>query len=592
MDVNTILNAASQFLLTPPGIKLLEKLDIDNIDKVTEAIKLASESNIIDKNDAVKPEKINLTEEEKKRLKEIRRESRNELISEEYDRLKAEGKERAGQEIGNYEPYIQKFTVKGKVYDEFSKDPIYGIKVYPQLCVFPVSTDPAIYGTDLDDDFGSMSNVVRQNRITKEALLDKEGNVLFQGVGDADQLDPLNFRRNGIDFDDNKLGQFYVKTDEKGEYTITIGLPVLDAQPTRTLTPPKTPPFVAYVDGNDRPQTITDVEEFKKGEFEGSQYAPSIQTIVTQNGEIPTELNIHALYNINTAAEIAKDKAVEEVNQFVINEIDPYFDIPATFLNNLRKSVLKPATVVQTKLLPLAFELMIFFGIAKEEQANQLQSQCPSNERLKDIIRKRNSIVKQINNIFIIIVANTTLAFLFEYLTRFLKGISKIIEGLNFPVAVGGVGIPFSVISKLEGIKDALDKLGEVNKELKKQLIIALIFLIISLIIILRYLKTIDKLIEGCESTENLVAINAELLALSEQATEQGEPQVKIVNGFDMSVEVVDKAQVGELPRRQAIAKNSKGIIVLRGEPSFSAEDQILIDELSFYIQINNLKAD
>tara|TARA_R110000772_G_scaffold66159_3_gene147504 strand:- start:30 stop:1805 length:1776 start_codon:yes stop_codon:yes gene_type:complete len=591
MDVNTILNAASQFLLTPPGIKLLEKLDIDNIDKVTEAIKLASESNIIDKNDAVKPEKINLTEEEKKRLKEIRRESRNELISEEYDRLKAEGKERAGQEIGNYEPYIQKFTVKGKVYDEFSKDPIYGIKVYPQLCVFPVSTDPTIYGTDLDDDFGSMSNVVRQNRITKEALLDKEGNVLFQGVGDADQLDPLNSYPE-INFDDNKLGQFYVKTDVKGEFTITIGLPVLDAQPTRTLTPPKTPPFLAYVDGDDRPQTITDVTEDLNGEFKGSQYAPSIQAIVTQNGEIPTELNIHALYNINKAAEIAKDKAVEEVNQFVITEIDPYFDIPATFLNNLRKSVLKPATVVQTKLLPLAFELMIFFGIAKEEQANQLQSQCPSNERLKDIIRKRNSIVKQINNIFIIIVANTALAFLFEYLSRYLKGITKIIEGLNFPVAVGGVGIPFSVISKLEGIKDALDKLGEVNKELKKQLIIALIFLIISLIIILRYLKTIDKLIEGCESTENLVAINAELLALSEQATEQGEPQVKIVNGFDMSVEVVDKAQVGELPRRQAIAKNSKGIIVLRGEPSFSAEDQILIDELSFYIQINNLKAD
>jgi len=436
-----------------------------------------------------------------------------------------------------------------------------------------------------------MSNVVRQNRITKEALLDKEGNVLFQGVGDADQLDPLNSYPE-INFDDNKLGQFYVKTDVKGEFTITIGLPVLDAQPTRTLTPPKTPPFLAYVDGDDRPQTITDVTEDLNGEFKGSQYAPSIQAIVTQNGEIPTELNIHALYNINKAAEIAKDKAVEEVNQFVITEIDPYFDIPATFLNNLRKSVLKPATVVQTKLLPLAFELMIFFGIAKEEQANQLQSQCPSNERLKDIIRKRNSIVKQINNIFIIIVANTALAFLFEYLSRYLKGITKIIEGLNFPVAVGGVGIPFSVISKLEGIKDALDKLGEVNKELKKQLIIALIFLIISLIIILRYLKTIDKLIEGCESTENLVAINAELLALSEQATEQGEPQVKIVNGFDMSVEVVDKAQVGELPRRQAIAKNSKGIIVLRGEPSFSAEDQILIDELSFYIQINNLKAD
>ena len=137
-----------------------------------------------------------------------------------------------------------------------------------------------------------------------------------------------------------------------------------------------------------------------------------------------------------------------------------------------------------------------------------------------------------------------------------------------------------------------LDKLSDVNKELKKQLIIALIFLIISLIIILRYLKTIDKLIEGCENVENLEQLNAELLALSAQDTAQGEPEKLIVNGFNMSVEVVDKAQVGELPRRQAIAKNSKGITILKGEPSFSAEDQILIDELAFYIQINNLKAD
>jgi hypothetical protein len=112
------------------------------------------------------------------------------------------------------------------------------------------------------------------------------------------------------------------------------------------------------------------------------------------------------------------------------------------------------------------------------------------------------------------------------------------------------------------------------------------------MIIILRYLKTIDKLIEGCETTDRLEVINAELLALSEQATEQGSPEKKIVNGFDMSVEVADKAQVGDLPRRQAIAKNSKGITILKGEPSFSAEDQILIDELAFYIQVNNLKAD
>ena len=117
------------------------------------------------------------------------------------------------------------------------------------------------------------------------------------------------------------------------------------------------------------------------------------------------------------------------------------------------------------------------------------------------------------------------------------------------------------------------------------------LFLIISLIIILRYLKTIDSLINGCTPNADLEEINADLLALQAESVEQGEPILENVNGFSLSVEVVDKAQVGDLPQRQAIAKDSRGIIVLKGEPSFSAEDQILLDELAFYITINNLKA-
>ena len=48
---------------------------------------------------------------------------------------------------------------------------------------------------------------------------------------------------------------------------------------------------------------------------------------------------------------------------------------------------------------------------------------------------------------------------------------------------------------------------------------------------------------------------------------------------------------VGTLKRRFAIAKNKRGVIQLRGESSFSASDQVLIDELIFYIQQNDLKA-
>jgi hypothetical protein len=59
-----------------------------------------------------------------------------------------------------------------------------------------------------------------------------------------------------------------------------------------------------------------------------------------------------------------------------------------------------------------------------------------------------------------------------------------------------------------------------------------------------------------------------------------------------MSVITVDGDTNEELKRRKAVARNSQGVIMLQGEPSYSSNDQILIDELVFYIQQNDLKAD
>ena len=42
---------------------------------------------------------------------------------------------------------------------------------------------------------------------------------------------------------------------------------------------------------------------------------------------------------------------------------------------------------------------------------------------------------------------------------------------------------------------------------------------------------------------------------------------------------------------KRAIAKNADNVTILKGEWSFSSIDQILIDELVFYIQQNDLKA-
>ena len=72
------------------------------------------------------------------------------------------------------------------------------------------------------------------------------------------------------------------------------------------------------------------------------------------------------------------------------------------------------------------------------------------------------------------------------------------------------------------------------------------------------------------------------------------------INGFSLEIEEEsinsdpsiksEQAKI-TLPRKRAIAKNGDGVIVIRGEYSFTADTDILIEELRFYIQVNDLKA-
>ena len=84
--------------------------------------------------------------------------------------------------------------------------------------------------------------------------------------------------------------------------------------------------------------------------------------------------------------------------------------------------------------------------------------------------------------------------------------------------------------------------------------------------------------------------LSVELQIIRAKTTLDGQPKLTEVNGFIMDVQDDEKNQVGTLKRRYAVAKNKNGVILLKGEPSLSSSDQILIDELAFYIQQNDLK--
>ena len=85
--------------------------------------------------------------------------------------------------------------------------------------------------------------------------------------------------------------------------------------------------------------------------------------------------------------------------------------------------------------------------------------------------------------------------------------------------------------------------------------------------------------------------LDAELLALTEASSADGNPFVSEYNGFVLSVETESEeaAQGLSIKRRFAVAKNKDGVTLLQGDKSYSSNDQVLIDELIFKIETENL---
>jgi hypothetical protein len=117
-------------------------------------------------------------------------------------------------------------------------------------------------------------------------------------------------------------------------------------------------------------------------------------------------------------------------------------------------------------------------------------------------------------------------------------------------------------------------------------------------------LTDISSTLNTLQSQTNLISISSTPILISQtnqvnqfaianqltDLTNQNPNPISSINGFTMDVE--SENTPSPIKRRRAIAKNRQDIIMLTGEWSYSSIDQILIDELVFYIKQKDLKAD
>ena len=110
---------------------------------------------------------------------------------------------------------------------------------------------------------------------------------------------------------------------------------------------------------------------------------------------------------------------------------------------------------------------------------------------------------------------------------------------------------------------------------------------------ILELLRALDFAIQNCAEEQNIPMeeINSELNALAAQTIKETELNENSYKGFTFEIKE-DPTNVSKYTKRFAQALNLQKVPVLKSESSFASNPQVLIDQLKFIIDTQNLKAD
>jgi hypothetical protein len=338
--------------------------------------------------------------------------------------------------------------------------------------------------------------------------------------------------------------------------------------------------------------------------FTKLKYGPFNTVPYTSAGDIKPNLGIISLNPVES--NLKKD--ILDLLKFPPSTVEDYVTKDVTVDFNIQKKINVSIDDLKSMVIPLLLTLVAAYGISKAkeliekyetdpkaalEEIKNLIS-CPPKSEIDKLIATKNKLVKKINDTFTVIDKTTNTLTKSEGILGTTSDAIKIIRQLPTPVAVLGVGIPMNVIT---GVQDALKKLDTLVEKLLyvNTTTLAILKLLREVLAqVLSILKLLDILTQYCypntNQTQTQTQISTELTALTNQQSKQLSPVVTNVNGFEMSV--ITETTDNSLKRRRAIARNKQGVIMLQGEFSFSSIDQILIDELVFYIQQNNLKAD
>lgn len=260
----------------------------------------------------------------------------------------------------------------------------------------------------------------------------------------------------------------------------------------------------------------------------------------------------------------------------------------------------------------LKFANQITPRIVKEIENTFPEGECPPKKDIQKALTLRNNIVSQANNISDKLDSFSKIVL---GVSNFLSVLIVLIKGVNTAksilslVATGLSAVPIpnpivnKVVSTLNTIVGTLSTVQQniIFDSLGKQRIIPIkagvdgASLSLSLANsyiedFVKQLTELDNKISSCDEGALLPSLNPQLILAAEFSKKSRESiNETSYNGFNIEIEEVPFSPT--VNRKRAIGLTPDGIKLIETSLSFATNDQILINELKFIIDRDNLKA-
>ena len=227
------------------------------------------------------------------------------------------------------------------------------------------------------------------------------------------------------------------------------------------------------------------------------------------------------------------------------------------------------------------------------ETVAKFANQCPPDKELRKIIRTRDNLLKAINGLEKRLNTFKSLANKLGPAITAAKIAIRTITSIPRPTVLQFVpdpgalvkGVPFSALTKLSDRLISLNKLLD-SLEGDKEGILGVISSVSATITSLKQrLSILDNAIAACsKKSPDLPGIVKQVQPKANTGSE-GTPLDPnyYYKGYVLAI-VQDPDSPAIAPKRYAVAKDNRDIVVLRGQSSFSSDTQILLDEIKFRI--------